>query len=362
MLKIKYCLPILALILLAAIKNAQASCAFSSAATAQIFTIPLDNRTFSIPPNTLPGQIIARQYITAPLSSSMPDVVCSTGPMYKFYQYKTLPLGLATNYTDVYQTNVAGIGVRYYASRVNYPSFPYNYQYSTGNRFPIANYTLNFFIEFIKTAKTVSPGQVLASSLPITELAAGQEANKVVYARMTMSGQFTVTTPTCNIAPASASMTVQMGTHMANSFSGIGSGNDWKNASIRLIDCPQFYGNGYSGLTSQTATNNTTPTQYALTANTWSLSLTPRNGVIDAANGIMKIDDETGKATGVGIQLSTSESVSGKINLTNGVKKSITQDGSTTITIPLYARYIQTESTIGAGKANGRLEYTITYQ
>ena len=76
----------------------------------------------------------------------------------------------------------------------------------------------------------------------------------------------------------------------------------------------------------------------------------------------MRIDDETLSATGIGIQLSSSESTSGLIDLTTGITQTLPDDGTRNITVPLYARYIQTENSVTAGKANGRLEYIITYQ
>ena len=121
------------------------------------------------------------------------------------------------------------------------------------------------------------------------------------------------------------------------------------------------YPSGYSAGTfdGNAITNSTTRSHFL------SVMLSPRNGTASASdptNGIMKIDDNPSKATGVGIQLSTSESASGLVNLTNSITQNLSKDGSSTITIPLFARYIQTENSITAGIANGKLEYTITYQ
>lgn len=77
----------------------------------------------------------------------------------------------------------------------------------------------------------------------------------------------------------------------------------------------------------------------------------------------MKINDSPDMAYGIGIQLSSSASETNKINLANKItgKFSLTNT-STSVTVPLYARYIQTHSTVIAGKANGSLIYTISYR
>ncbi|HAU8264213.1 TPA: type 1 fimbrial protein [Kluyvera intermedia] len=350
----------------------QAACSFASSTTyrntVENFTIPLDSRTFSVPQGVPVGQVIARQWVNVTAGGSKSwRVECDSTGINRYYQYGSRPKPLATGYTNVYQTSIKGIGIRFSPTTSVAPNpYPTEYSISPGSYFPHApTMGFSFYIEFIKTDETVVPGEILAIDLPVTEHALGQSGSNVVFARFTLSGQFHITAPTCDIAPASASMTVQLGSHPSGSFNGVGSGTNWKNASIRLINCPQFYGNKYTRSYTSYYANGTNARfdQYALNANGWSLTLSPRNGTVDASNGIMKIDDETGKASGVGIQLSRTENVSGKIDLDNAINKSIATDGSVTaITIPLYARYIQTESTITGGKANGRLEYTITYK
>ena len=126
MLKRKYYLSILVLPLLATIKNAQASCAFWPNSTypdtsAQNLTIPLDNRTFSVPPDTPVGTVFYRQFIDANYQFSHMCIACTSNTLYVFGQYVTLPRSLATGYTDVYQTNLSGIGVRFRYNNYNYP-------------------------------------------------------------------------------------------------------------------------------------------------------------------------------------------------------------------------------------------------
>jgi len=155
-------------------------------------------------------------------------------------------------------------------------------------------------------------------------------------------------------------MTVAMGDYDVNVFTAKGTATDWKDASIRLSGCGQFYGSTSSAIA--TFDGTTTTTTGALANNSWSLTLSPYSPIIDAAKGIMDIDDYALRATGVGIQLSTTESTSGLVNLAAPVTGMLPNDGSSNITIPLYARYIQTENSVKAGRANAKLMYTITYQ
>ncbi|QOV67342.1 fimbrial protein [Citrobacter sp. BDA59-3] len=359
-------LQILALILLATIKNVQAGCAFAPASTtAKDFTIPLDGRSFSVPPNVAVGYVISRQWVSMTTGDITRTVTCTSAPVYEFRQFGAGTLTLAEGFTDVYKTNLSGIGFRVVATRIGDPSYPMSFQTTSGASSTVTtNLVQSFNLEFVKTAETTAAGYVQANSLPVIEHALGQQSSKVVFARFQMSGQFLINVPTCNILPASASMVVPMGNQKVSDFNGIGSGTGWKNASIQLTGCQQFFGNknpGSSNSSSVYQSGNMIP--FSLTPNSLSLTLSPRNGTIKPIDGIMKIDNETGQATGIGIQLSTSQNESNKINLNAPVNQYLNQSaGITNITVPLYARYIQTESSIGAGKANGRLEYTITYQ
>lgn len=179
--------------------------------------------------------------------------------------------------------------------------------------------------------------------------------------KISLTGSVQITTPTCDITPASQSMTVPMGQYNINVFTGKGATTSWKNAGIRLNNCGQFYGDTPSGYINGTFDGNTIEPA-VLINNTLSITLSPLNGVEDAANGIMRIDADTAQASGVGIQLSTREGTDGLIDLTSALSQKLPQDGTQSITVPLFARYIQTGDSVKAGKANGRLEYVITYQ
>lgn len=285
------------------------------------------------------------------------------------FNYLTTPMPPSTYSGTVYNTNIPGIGIKfttdYRSSVTDFPTIiatPSVCANSLICAWPRPDgYDASSWFSLIKTAETITPGVLSASSLPSLVYSMGQSGAMVNSYNISLSGSLQITTPTCNITTVSQSMVVYLGKHDITTFTGKGSTTGWKNASIQLVNCGQFYGNSQGG--NDMATFNGSSVAYnSLNSNYLSLTLTPLNGIEDVSKGIMKIDDHPLKANGVGIQLSTNESTSGMVNLASAITQTLPKDGATSITVPLYARYIQTENTVGAGKANGKLEYTITYQ
>ena len=99
--------------------------------------------------------------------------------------------------------------------------------------------------------------------------------------------------------------------------------------------------------------------------NTWSITLSPVSSVLDSASGIMAVDTSVpSAATGIGIQVSSGDTTSADshiIDFGNTLTGTFNSDGSSSVTIPLSARYIQTEDSVSAGTANGKLVYTVSY-
>lgn len=347
-----------------------ASCAFKNEpgyiTSMKSLTMPI-NGVISVPPDTPVGNEIYRLRV-ALTDQGVTYVACtSPGQYYTGYKYVTTPL-LPTAYSDtVYETGVPGIGVKF-VRNYGAADFPTTSAVSgcTGSVTCLYGngWSADSRIVFIKTASTVTGGVIDASQLPTALYSFGQTSSMIDVYKITLTGSLQINTPTCDISTVSQAMTVNMGNYHISAFSGKGSATGWKNASIQLANCGQFYGNIPSGYIGETFNGTTTSTS-ATRNNFLSVTLYPQNGTrstTDAANGIMKIDDETPGATGVGIQLSSSESTSGLIDLTTGITQILPKDGTRNITVPLYARYIQTENSVTAGKANGRLEYVITYQ
>lgn len=329
------------------------------------FTMPI-TATISVPPDTPVGKEVFRQKISLTGQGPMSIECDSAGMFYFSYNYLTTPITPPTYSSEVYNTNLPGIGIKFVSGLRSGDAFPVTYPSSSCTETStICSWTGGFgatsWFSLIKTANNVPAGSVSASSLPSVIYSVGQPGAMVDVYKITLSGDIQITTPTCDITLASQSMTVNMGRHEMSAFSGKGATTDWKDASINLNNCGQFFGNSQGA--NVIATYNGQNVKYTKPpSNFVTVTLTPLDGIEDAAKGIMKIDDSPNQATGIGIQLSTNEDTTGLVNLTSGFTQALPMNGVLEVSIPLYARYIQTTDRATAGRANGSLEYTIAYQ
>ncbi len=243
--------------------------------------------------------------------------------------------------------------------------------YSFRSCFSIYNYSCNTSATNGDiTYVLIKTGEITASSIDLTTLpkvetvVGGENSPGSDFAvfRPSLTGKLTFTQPTCTLAEASK--TVDLGKHNISVFAAANSVTPWVKASIDLINCnyvgPQFY--SYNIL--RYSSNNTVTTvANPITTNAiWSLSLTPATSVINDTNGIMAISSETGSATGIGIQLSSSDTVLTPMKFSQPTTGTLVSGVNAMMTIPLYARYIKTGSTVTAGKANGKLTYVVEYK
>ena len=328
------------------------------------FTMAISG-TISVPADIPVGSEIYRRKIEF-ADQGVIYVVCTEKfPFQTRYQYLTTPLAATTFSDKVYETGVPGIGVKFVRNN-SLEDFPTVIEETNCESYLGCVYRSGWSassrLVLVKTAANVTPGIVEGSKLPSVVYSFGQSGSMLDIYKVNVEGSVQVTSPTCDISPASQSMTVPMGQYNINVFTGKGATTAWKNASIKLNNCGQFYGDTPSGFFNGIFDGNSTITVEAgFKNNTLSITVTPLNGVEDAANGIMRIDSGAAQASGVGIQLSTREGTDGILDLTSALIHTLPKDGAQSITVPLFARYIQTADSVKAGKANGRLEYVITY-
>lgn len=295
-----------------------------------------------------------------------------TSPMNTYTKYEVIstPSGPATRMgdRDVFPTNVPGIGavITLLTASGYISQYPGLWEYTTS---PIGWGTITqglgqysyIKLELIKTGP-VPPGtqQVIGAALPTFQVTSGSKSpfpTSHVFATINFAGNTTVYTKTCQLA--TPDIEVDLGQHPVTDFGGPGSVTGWKNFDIILRDCPPFYGYGdytyreFSGQTIDRSTDNEVNIRFV-----------SANGTVDGNPLLAKINQEPSAARGVGIELSQRESSdsialdgSGGFPLLN-----LSKDDNATYTIPLKARYVQTESVVGAGKANGSVVFTITYQ
>jgi major type 1 subunit fimbrin (pilin) len=279
----------------------------------------------------------------------------------------------------VYQTNIPGIGIA--ISRNNNADAAIlgqaNYQYPADVQTPVTGGSYEpyltsrtLYVSLIKTG-TITPGNYSldASKLPsanisiVNPLAHPATTGLPVKAYVIkFQGQLTVSTQTCT----TPNVNVNMGSYEKRQyFTAIGATTPWVDASITLTNCPTFYG-FYNANNSTLMFDYSTGTGAVATStsNSIGVRLTPTSNVIDSTNGVMAIDSTVpGAASGVGIQIGWGMSNQAPTFFNFAAEQTLTlpKDGSSTIRVPLVARYIQTEANAVPGKANGKAVFLINY-
>lgn len=268
---------------------------------------------------------------------------------------------------DIFPTNVPGIGVIFTlnGSAPFASTFPAIWERDTGIGYGTVTQGLGQIslieIEIVKTG-AIPPGsqQVLGSSFPSFRVVSGSKypmPEENVFVNLNFTGTTMVHAKTCQLA--TSNIDVNLGEHEVNKFTNPGTTTDWKNFDIVLKDCPPFFGYGnYSFIEATGVTSGSN------SDNVVNIGFRSANGVVEGNPTLAKLENGPNSATGVGIELSQqsiSESIlldgSGGFNLLN-----LPKEDNATLTIPLKARYVQTESTVKPGMAKGAVVFTITYQ
>lgn len=300
-----------------------------------------------------------------------------------FYEYDSVGYGLwsgdiGIESGKIYQTGVDGIGfviklINHWGTSSTAPTESSFYTESTPVGFALYHHYNAASIQFIKTGP-ISPGTITGSMLPVMSVYLRGGMFGVVdgvdygggsfeYKMLTVSivGTMSFTAPTC----LAEDKEVQMGSYSASAFTGVGSATDWKDGSVTLICDRGFDGAGNTHTTYYDKNLPLTVTGETVSSrnpSSWQVTFSASTVAIDPALGIISLDTSTGSsATGIGIQLSKTNSEAGIYNLNVG-GSDVIEYGSSSFTIPVWARYIQTDATVTEGTANSSVVYTVTYQ
>ncbi|MCW2485659.1 fimbrial protein [Candidatus Symbiopectobacterium sp. NZEC127] len=359
------------------------SCGYQAGFSASSLSVPLSPPIISAGADIPIGTIIYQgRWMNAPTV----DIECrSPGGGFPFnwavgIEQAPLPLsGLNTGpfAGAVYQTNIPGIGVA--ISRHNESAaatlgvFGYrNEDVIFGNE-PYGGVTLGAATRYISLIKIgpLTPGSyaISASSFPtasdnMVNSRSGEQIQGLPLQlnRVTFTGNLTVTAQTCT----TPDVNVAMGTYdIREHFRGPHSTTPWIDASISLQNCPMFHG-FYNQTNTTTLMDFNTGSAAATPSinNSIGVRLTPTTAVKDAANGIMAIDASVpGAASGVGIQIGwgLNSQTPTPFNFSSEHAMTLPKEGSPTIRVPLSARYIQTDAVATAGRADGKVVFTINY-
>lgn len=278
------------------------------------------------------------------------------------------PSGIATRMgdKDIFPTNVSGIGAAFYLSgpAMNYSSFPFisekTYELTYGTTTSGLNLFSKVVIELIKTGPIESGvQQIESSSFPVFQISSGLNSPISLsnnFLKLSFIGTTTMHTKTCQLV--TSNIAVNLNNHAVSEFTSPGTATAWKDFDIVLKGCPPFY--GYGNYTFNERTNILSGSN---TENVISIGFKSVNGTIEDNPYLAKIDSGPNAATGVGIELAQ-KNISGSIPLDGtGVfdLPSLQQEDNASYIISLKARYVQTDSKVNSGIANGSVVFTITY-
>lgn len=277
----------------------------------------------------------------------------------------------------VYQTNIPGIGVAISrhseSAAATLGTFGYRNDDVIFGSDSYGGVTLGAATRYISLIKIgpLTPGSyaISASSFPVASdnMVSSRSGEQIQglplqLNRVTFTGNLTVTAQTCT----TPDVNVAMGAYdIRQHFRGINSATPWIDASISLQNCLTFH--GFYNQTNTTTLMDFNTGSAAATAsinNSIGVRLTPTTAVKDAANGIMDIDSSLpGAASGVGIQIGwgANNQTPTPFNFSSEHAMTLLKDGSPTIRVPLSARYIQTDTVATAGRADGKVVFTINY-
>lgn len=350
--------------------QAEVTCVYINGNKGFVGTFPLQISTLSVPRDAPVGAVLYRQNFNQ--SGGGVDNKClGTGGTTTLSTLLVLKdTGTNTGYSAgpyanfIYQTGVTGIGVAW----VNGTSVQTDaVRASIPNGCALTG-TSDCLISGLKIAPAT--GMVLIKTGPVgTGTISGSslgtlEQDYSVLDGGTIRGNSVGLTGSINIVALTcmtSDVNVPMGTNKIASFSGIGSASTPVNFMIRLTGCPGFPGS--YGNTSSIPTSSQTAVISAgtLVPNTLSLRLDPVDPPIDATNGVLSLSAGADPATGVGLQVLDASGAPWALSQNKLLNLPLAA-GTTSLNIPLSARYIQTATTVTAGSANAVANYTIIYQ
>ncbi|WP_373994983.1 fimbrial protein [Serratia fonticola] len=325
--------------------------------------MPLQATNITVGPDTSNGTVIYRQTYN-PGSSYNATTRCTPNGQFILERKVTrTPYPLSTwNGTPypgkVYNTNIPGIGAAVWNAGTAFP-FTVNVCGAT----TVCIYGTNYFTFDISLIKIgpITPGTLTGTALPCISHYVGTAGSTVPAVSACYSGAINIVSQTCTTPDVS----VNLGSYDIKEFTGVNSTSKWIDSSIKLIDCPVFYGtypdtgsNTYVYWSENGNSNLGTPKN-----NTISILLLPSSSVINAANGIMGIDTALpDAASGIGIQIASGTAASQTLfDLNSRTQKTMFSNQGRNVDIPLVARFIQTSSLVKPGKANGRVTFVINY-
>ncbi|UAN50819.1 type 1 fimbrial protein [Serratia sp. JSRIV002] len=364
-------LPICAIFISSVIfsQHAEAATCYPTEGVAPFQGILTLSGNITVGPDTPVGTVLYRADYTFQNIGSV--LTCDADvTLQQYAQYSTTPLPIVPVAIGgfsgtVYESGLPGIGV--FITGTNgfnekLPRIERTDFFESGK--PIVN-SGAYRVWLVKTGP-VTPGVINAANFPTvvtTKVAAGVAGLPLPLQYLQFSGSLNVVSTTC-VTP---DVNVDLGRFSAIDFTGANSATPWVDASVTLNSCPIFYGTYNMSNTSLRRSGNGVVTTSTSTSdpNALTIGLTPMNPVIDPLQGIMAVNSLTADpaAQGIGIQIGygNSSGTPTPFNFSQVQTVIAPKDGTTTLRIPLAARYIKTNTQMVGGRADGKMTFTINY-
>lgn len=271
--------------------------------------------TLAVDPSVAVGETLALRYSKG-FSGQTLVIGCTGSSSYRSASVLTQ----STTVEGAYETGIAGVGVIIGDLYKTGMTVPYSTSISPAALTPWSNQN-EVRLTFVKTG-AITPGTVSS------KIYSRYYLNSSIFATFTM-GSLTVIQKSCLADVSSKNQTVNLGSPSRSEFSGVGSTAASSERSFTiLLQCE----------------SDNIPVQ---------VTFDPVSS--STGDGMLSIDEGTGAASGVAVEVLDSNSTP----LTFATAKTYHNLAEKTIEIPLTARYKQTGE-ITAGTANAAMTFTIT--
>lgn len=245
-------------------------------------------------------------------------------------------------YSDVYPTAVAGVGIRVsreFEDGLVSAYYPHVLQRPANSRYGLGPGP--FRVELIKTHALTGSGPIAPSGRFTTYYADGSGAQRPALTSSFTGLGTTVVSPTCEVQAGSRNIAVDFGSVSNTSFTGVGSRAVNRDFDIHL--------NCQGGNLAEYQS----PVRISL------------GGTQHVSNmfGVLALLSVPDSASRIGIEMVRRDGSSEReLRLGQHYDIGTTTVGNSTLTLPLRARYVQTQpGPVGAGIARGRATFTIHY-
>ncbi|WP_337264248.1 MULTISPECIES: fimbrial protein [unclassified Serratia (in: enterobacteria)] len=263
----------------------------------------------------------------------------------------------------VYETGLPGVGVavRNASNAIPFTNNPWGGTTTGANNW-LAQNGFEFDLVFLKIGN-ITPGTINSANLPTVQIYFQTPLTpQIGVTTVTFTGLLNITSSTCT----TPDVNVPLGTYdINNTFKTVGDTTPWVDASIKLTNCPRFYGTLNDVQKTYTAPGGSPAGVGPAITNRLGLVLNPNTSIIDNTKGIMAVTPGTPSASGIGIQMAHGNVGDAATNFIvfggAGINYSMPNSTTTGYVLPMRARYIQTSSSVTPGKANGSVTFTINY-